>query len=144
MSSSEEIKGRASVRRIAILGSIAIVLLWGGSGAIIMEVFPDDVKHGTFGDLFGAINSLFSGFAFLGVIITILLQREELIEQRKEISLARKAHEETATQLKRQAEIIESTSFIEAYNHIIAAIDKQLEGLRDEMRHDAADLRRSL
>lgn len=40
-------------------------------------------KAGVFGDSFGVINSLFSGLAFAGLIITILLQRQELSESRE-------------------------------------------------------------
>lgn len=47
------------------------------------------VRSGTFGDAFGTINALFSGLAFSGVIITLLMQRGDLAEQRKEASEAR-------------------------------------------------------
>lgn len=47
-------------------------------------------KAGLFGDSFGILTSLFSGLAFGGIIITILLQREELKLQRKELKLQRK------------------------------------------------------
>lgn len=39
-----------------------------------------------FGDLYGALNTLFSGFAFLGVIVSIFMQSEELNDTRREIS----------------------------------------------------------
>lgn len=42
-------------------------------------------KSGQFGDSFGVITSLFSGFAFSGVLITLMLQRDELKLQRQEI-----------------------------------------------------------
>ena len=41
--------------------------------------------RGQFGDMFGAINALFSGLAFAGLIITILLQRKELSAQQGEL-----------------------------------------------------------
>ncbi|ACL03566.1 hypothetical protein Dalk_1869 [Desulfatibacillum aliphaticivorans] len=41
--------------------------------------------YGTFGDSFGSLNTFFSGLAFLGVIIAILLQRQDLEIQRKEL-----------------------------------------------------------
>jgi len=41
-------------------------------------------ERGTFGDMFGAANSLFSGLAFAILIITLFMQREELIEQKEE------------------------------------------------------------
>lgn len=35
-------------------------------------------KSGVFGDSFGALNALFSGLAFAGLIITVMLQRDEM------------------------------------------------------------------
>ncbi|NGF75762.1 hypothetical protein G5B10_07715 [Fluviicola sp. SGL-29] len=56
----------------------------------LLLLFMDSTKAGTFGDMFGAVNALFSGFAFLGIIYTISLQRRELKLQRKELKLTRK------------------------------------------------------
>lgn len=42
--------------------------------------------RGLFGDKFGSINALFSGLAFAGIILTLLLQRRELSESRREVS----------------------------------------------------------
>ncbi len=42
--------------------------------------------RGQFGDQFGAVNALFSGLAFAGIIFTILLQRSDLVETRKAIA----------------------------------------------------------
>ena len=36
--------------------------------------------QGIFGDMFGASNALFTGLSFTGLIITILLQRQEIID----------------------------------------------------------------
>ena len=44
--------------------------------------------RGTFGDLFGGINAIFSGLAFAGVIITILMQMKELELTRIELKKA--------------------------------------------------------
>ncbi|KIQ13704.1 hypothetical protein RU03_05625 [Pseudomonas simiae] len=38
------------------------------------------VRSGVFGDAFGVLNALFSGLAFSGVLITLLLQRKDLAE----------------------------------------------------------------
>lgn len=53
-------------------------------------------KAGVFGDSFGLLTSLFSGLAFYGIIITILLQREELQLQRIELARASEAQERSA------------------------------------------------
>jgi hypothetical protein len=52
-------------------------------------------NRGTFGDMFGASNALFSGLAFAGIIYTIYLQRIELTKQHKEL-------EETKNNIKLQ------------------------------------------
>lgn len=78
-----------------VLAGVSVVALWGLSWLMIsLWDVPD--QAGTFGDMFGAINALFSGLAFAGLIITILLQREDisiqrklLEEQKEEITLGR-------------------------------------------------------
>ena len=47
----------------------------------------DENTRGTFGDQFGAVNALFSGLAFAGLIYTIILQRRDLKLQRKEMQV---------------------------------------------------------
>jgi|JI9StandDraft_1071089.scaffolds.fasta_scaffold50876_4 hypothetical protein len=68
--------------------AFGIFLIWIFSGIIIWFCFESE-KRGIFGDMFGAVNSLFSGFALAGIIYTILLQREELSLQREELRLTR-------------------------------------------------------
>ncbi len=46
-------------------------------------------ETGVLGDSFGALTALFSGLAFAGVVITILLQKDELALQRRELELTR-------------------------------------------------------
>lgn len=62
---------------------------------------------GTFGDQFGAANALFSGLAFAGLIITILLQRRDLRLQRKDLKMQRMELQITNKQLEGQKEQLE-------------------------------------
>lgn len=62
---------------------------------IVNSFFSDWNKSGTFGDTFGALNAIFSGIAVAGLIITILLQRKELENQRIELGLQRTEMQET-------------------------------------------------
>lgn len=62
---------------------------------LINIIFKDWVKSGTFGDTYGALNAIFSGLALAGVIVTILIQRAELKNQRIELSLQRNEMKET-------------------------------------------------
>jgi hypothetical protein len=75
---------------------IAILFIWVISIFLISINFSDWNERGTFGDSFGAINSLFSGLAFCGIIYTILLQRKELKLQREELVLTRNELKRTA------------------------------------------------
>lgn len=47
-------------------------------------------RSGVFGDSFGPLTSLFTGLAFAGLIVTIVMQKDELALQRNELNLTRK------------------------------------------------------
>lgn len=46
--------------------------------------FPRPVTAHDFGDMFGAINALFSGLALAGVIYVVLMQTEDIKKQSNE------------------------------------------------------------
>ncbi|APG64560.1 hypothetical protein LPB136_03900 [Tenacibaculum todarodis] len=73
-----------------------IILLWILSTVLIKYFFPDWAVSATFGDTFGAINSLFSGLALAGIIYTIYLQKTELSLQREELKYTREELKRTA------------------------------------------------
>lgn len=64
--------------------AIIVLLLWLIVWLFIDCYFQDFNKNGTFGDKVDAINSLFSGLAFAGVIATFWMQKEDLKIQQKE------------------------------------------------------------
>jgi len=47
----------------------------------IMRWIPDWQQRSQFGDMFGVVDAFFSGLAFIGLIYTIFLQREEMKKQ---------------------------------------------------------------
>jgi hypothetical protein len=67
---------------VAIIGVLAA---WGLSWWLINKHIDCSTERGTFGDMFGAVNALFSGLAFAGLIVTLLYQKEELKLQREEL-----------------------------------------------------------
>lgn len=83
----------------------------------------DETNRGTFGDMFGGINSLFSGLAFAGIILTILLQRKELKLQRDELKDTRAEFKIQNETLKIQR--FENTFFnlLNQHHQIVNAID---------------------
>lgn len=46
-------------------------------------------KYGTYGDAYGSLNTLFSGWAFALLLISLFMQRQELQAQRKELAAQR-------------------------------------------------------
>lgn len=79
-----------------------IVLIWIGGWILIDLNVASEATRGQFGDKFGAVNSLFSGLAFAGIILTLLLQREDLSLQRIEIENAKHELEKQNLTLRRQ------------------------------------------
>lgn len=68
-------------------------------------------ERGPFGDKFGAINALFSGLAFAGVIYTILLQKKELSLQREELQLTRQEMKEQTDEFEKQNKTLKLQRF---------------------------------
>ncbi|RZK60443.1 MAG: hypothetical protein EOO91_01370 [Pedobacter sp.] len=77
-----------------VITAIVILILWLLNLIVLIKHHSNAANspigdRGTFGDMFGAVNSLFSGLAFGGIIWTILLQRNELKLQREESKQSR-------------------------------------------------------
>ena len=68
-----------------VLAIIGVIAAWGLSWWLINKIIDCSTERGTFGDMFGAVNALFSGLAFAGLIVTLLYQKEELKLQREEL-----------------------------------------------------------
>jgi hypothetical protein len=98
-----------------IIGIAIIVLLWGLSAVFISLIYGNS-DRGTFGDMFGAINALFSGLALFGIIISILIQQNELNLQRQELADTRKEFVTNRV----------TTILFKQLDYLNSSIDKQL------------------
>jgi hypothetical protein len=63
---------------------------------LVFFYIPDWQTRGQFGDMFGTINSIFSGLNFSGLLYTLLLQREALALQQSDFNLTREELRRTA------------------------------------------------
>ncbi len=61
-----------------------------------------DTERGIFGDTFGAVNALFSGLAFVGVIYAILMQRYEIALTKEDAATTKKILDEQSGHLEKQ------------------------------------------
>lgn len=108
------------------LSILCICLIY--AAAIFFLVSPMEAR-GQFGDMFGALNAIFSGGALVGVVIAIILQRRELELQRKELKLTREELKKSAqAQLKseraltRQAESLRATAKLNGLSALLRHI----------------------
>lgn len=113
---------------VVILGVISAWLFYPNISVYLLskhEAKDELSKLGTYGDSFGALNTLFSGLAFAGIIISILLQTKELRDTRKEFTAQRKQFEKQADAMTLQ--IFENTFFqlIRQYNEILSSISME-------------------
>jgi len=105
---------------ILVTGSIAFVaILWYGSFYLIQKHFPFSwAERGQFGDLFGAVNALFSGLAFAGIIYTIYIQQKEI--------------EDNSRELKRQ-------QFESAFFNMLSTLTEIINSMHGSVKRESSD-----
>jgi hypothetical protein len=115
---------------INLLFPFLIVLFVLGAWTLTWYLLKDHTDRGTFGDMFGAVNALFSGLAFVGVIYAILLQGKELKLQRKELRYTRQELKGQKLQLEKQSATLKKQNFentffelLRLHNDITNSID---------------------
>lgn len=105
---------------IAILVGIGVLALWVGSWWWISQHFQNPDERGTFGDMFGAINALFSGLAFAGLIVTLLYQKEELTLQREELKATREEMKNQRMEFKEQNKTLKRQRFENTFFNMLS------------------------
>ncbi|MWB94013.1 hypothetical protein GON26_06540 [Flavobacterium sp. GA093] len=98
-----------------------------------------------FSNMFGGLNTLFSGLALAGIILTILLQkneltlqRQELVETREELRRTAEAQERAERALNRQAENLKISAKLSAMSTLVnyygeeVSSNKGVFGLQNE------------
>lgn len=128
-----EIK-RASLRwPVYVIPNAFVIVLWLLSWYLLSttDVFKDWQERGPFGETFGAVNALFSGFAFAWIIITVYLQSQELALQRQELEYTRTELRGQKEQLQQQNKTLkvqkfETTFFqlLQLHHEIVNAIER--------------------
>ena len=121
---------RPRLKKIIKWLTVTVLGLWVGSAISIYFLLGDWPERGTFGDTFGCINALFSGLAFGGVVLAILLQTKELEYQREELQQTRGELKGQKEQLQAQNETLKIQSFentffqmLRLHHEIVNAID---------------------
>lgn len=103
-----------------------ILVVWGLSGIFLHE----DPLRGTFGDMFGAVNALFTGLAFATLIYTTWLQRDELSLQREELAATRIELQGQKEQLKQQSETFELQRFENSFFSLLSTLGEIVSAMK--------------
>lgn len=135
---SKQKKSKLNATNIITIAFISVIVIW-LLFWLFIDMFIPEINRGVFGDKFGAVNALFSGLAFAGLIATLLyqkeelkLQREELQHTREELKRQREEFEEQNKTLKRQR--FENTFFNmlslqqEITNNLFYQYEKEIDG----------------
>lgn len=78
-------KKKDSGNFVVFIAFASLLLLFTLCITLAVGVYADETSRGTFGDMFGFANAVFTGLSFIGLLITISLQRKDLNEQRYEL-----------------------------------------------------------
>jgi len=81
---------------------------------------------GTFGDSFGIINALFTGLAFSGLIVTIMLQYEAIKIQQQDLQESRQQFARSADAQERTARLAAASELLKEYNEYIKIIETEI------------------
>lgn len=125
-----------------ILGSAIAVMI---AAPILIHNLSgtNDSTRGSFGDMYGVVNALFSGLATGGVILAILLQRldlkiqrqelrnsiEQLELQRDEMKLQRQEMRQSTAEIRAQKEILDRQNFEDKFFKLLENHKKNAESV---------------
>ncbi|WP_299829065.1 putative phage abortive infection protein [uncultured Roseobacter sp.] len=93
-----------------------VVVAWLLNIAILLR----NEDRGVYGDMFGAVNSVFSGFAFAGVVYAIVLQRYEVAISREELLRTKEIMEHQAAAIVEQNAATMRKSFEDTFFQMLA------------------------
>lgn len=136
-----------------IASTIMVFATWAISGFIIFQLSDNWSDRGTMGDMFGAVNALFSGLAFAALLYTIILQREEIKQNRAEIILNRQeltksvnAQQSSQEALKQQVVQAHLAAQLNAMNTVVNYYTSHIESSKstEEIIEKAKDKRRQM
>jgi signal transduction histidine kinase len=137
----ERLSANVSLKSL-ILISVIVIAVQIFVGYLVYLKFSNWNERADFGEMFGAVNTLFSGLAFAGVIYAVFLQRRELELQRYELEMTREelrrsatAQEKSEKALSVQSEMLLLTARLNALNSVVEAYSGKLELMRRDGSH---------
>jgi hypothetical protein len=116
------------IAKYAVISVIVVLVLW---ALTFLLFFINKMEtRGQFGDMFGASNALFSGLAFAGLIITLLLQKNELSLQREELQLTRDEMKNQRVEFEKENKTLKYQRFENLFYNMLNLQQEIVAGLR--------------
>lgn len=123
----------------AILISV-IIVVWFNYTEMFFDISLSDIKNktalpdnaGVFGDVYGSLNTLFSGVAFAALFISILFQSAELSATREEMK-------NQGDQFKKQTEMLDKQSFENSLFQLMSFNNELIQSLKVEINRSEYD-----
>jgi len=114
---------------VLVLLVLIVVLLYGAMiNQYVLPITELSINTiGTFGDSFGFLTAAFSGLAFSGMLIAILLQKEELKLQRKEIEYTRIENRKSINSQQVNVRLSALNSLLHEYQQRIRELNKSAD-----------------
>jgi CRISPR/Cas system-associated exonuclease Cas4 (RecB family) len=110
-----------------IMGLVGIIfLIWLLINPVIYHFFGIPNSSAELGDSYGAVNSLFSALGLAGIILSIILQQNELSLTHKEVTKSAVAQTESAKALKKQSDLHILTTKIQALSVLIESLNQKI------------------
>ncbi len=113
-------KSGTPINTLLLTVGLAVIVVWILGWLFVMNVSSNPSERGAYGDMFGMVNSLFSAFAFAGIIITVYLQKIELGLQRKELEETRAVFEKQSGTMALQRFEITFFNLIELHRKLLS------------------------
>lgn len=119
MANDNKIENNGTSYTLLVASIVIVILLYLGSWYYIDDLYNCTEQRGQFGDKFGAVNALFSGLAFAGLIFTIYLQKKELALQREELKQTKEELKGQKDQLIEQNKTLRIQRFENTFFHMM-------------------------
>ncbi len=105
------------------------IIYWVSVEYGIDDNFGDASDRGIFGDQFGGLNALFSGFAFAVIIYTLILQRADLELQQEELKLTRDELKGQKEQMEMQTKTLTKQNFEDTFFRLLSFHNEVVDSL---------------
>lgn len=113
---------------------VVVMALWAATPFVSINMANRPANAGELGDIFGSVNSLFTGLAFVVLVATIILQSRELRQNTQVLKNQQQELEAQADALKKQVQLMTASAKLAAIPllldhriNMIGAVDPNLK-----------------